>query len=186
MIQPTLTRARYIVLSTQRAKRLVTLKEIAICAILGTVMFVTKLLMAALPNIHLVGVFIIVFTFVFRVKALLSIYLYVILEGLYFGFTPWWVPYLYIWTILWGIIMLFPKRTPVKVQCVVFPVICCLHGLFFGALFAPVQAIMFGMNFEQTLAWIAAGLSFDILHAVGNLCAGLLAVPLIRALKRIV
>lgn len=185
-MQPTSTKARYTVLSTQRAKKLITLKEIVICTILGTVMFATKVLMAALPNIHLVGMFIIVFAFVFRAKALLSIYLYVILEGLFFGFTPWWVPYLYIWTILWGVVMLLPKRMPIKVQCVVFPAICCLHGLFFGALFAPVQALMFGMNFKQTLTWIAAGLSFDILHAVGNLCAGMLAVPLVKALKKIV
>lgn len=153
---------------------------------MGAVMFVSKVIMATLPNIHLVGMFIIVLTVLFRAKALLSVYLYVILEGLFFGFTPWWVPYLYIWTILWGIVMLLPKKMPTTVQCIVFPVLCCLHGLFFGALFAPVQAIMFGMNFKQTLAWIAAGLTFDIFHAVGNFCAGLLVVPLLKALKRIV
>ena len=155
-------------------------------AIMGAVMFVSKVIMATLPNIHLVGMFIIVLTVLFRAKALLSVYLYVILEGLFFGFTPWWVPYLYIWTILWGAVMLLPKRMPTAVQCIVFPVLCCLHGLFFGALFAPVQAVMFGMNFKQTLAWIAAGLTFDIFHAVGNFCAGLLVVPLLKALKRIV
>ena len=153
---------------------------------MGAVMFVSKVIMATLPNIHLVGMFIIVLTVLFRAKALLSVYLYVILEGLFFGFTPWWVPYLYIWTILWGIVMLLPKRMPTAVQCIVFPVLCCLHGLFFGALFAPVQAVMFGMNFKQTLAWIAAGLTFDIFHAVGNFCAGLLVVPLLKVLKRIV
>ena len=153
---------------------------------MGAVMFVSKVIMATLPNIHLVGMFIIVLTVLFRAKALLSVYLYVILEGLFFGFTPWWVPYLYIWTILWGAVMLLPKRMPTAVQCIVFPVLCCLHGLFFGALFAPVQAVMFGMNFKQTLAWIAAGLTFDIFHAVGNFCAGLLVVPLLKALKRIV
>ena len=50
--------------------------------------------------------------------------------------------------------------------------LCALHGLFFGVLYAPVQAILYGMNFEETLVWIAAGFSFDLLHAGGNLVAG--------------
>ena len=70
---------------------------------LGTIMFVSKIVMEALPNIHLLGTLTMTYTVVYRKKALIPLYVYVFLNGLYAGFSLWWVPYLYIWTILWGI-----------------------------------------------------------------------------------
>ena len=64
------------------------------------------------------------------------------------------------------------------VKAVVYPVVCALHGLAFGTLYAPAQAIMFGLNFKQTIAWIISGLPFDGLHCFGNFVAGLLILPL--------
>ena len=108
------------------------------------------------------------------------------MNGLYAGFNMWWIPYLYIWTILWGITMILPRKMPKALACVVYPVICALHGLFFGALYAPVQALMFNFTFEQTLSWIAAGLTFDIIHMAGNFAVGLLIFPLSEVLKKLV
>jgi energy-coupling factor transport system substrate-specific component len=141
--------------------------------------------MEGLPNIHPLGMLIMVYTLVFRVKALIPLYLYVFLNGLFAGFSPWWLPYLYIWTILWGVTMLLPRRIPDKVAAFVYPVICTLHGLVFGVLYAPVQAILYGMNFEETLVWIAAGFSFDLLHFFGDFALGLLILPLSKLLKRL-
>ena len=56
----------------------------------------------------------------------------------------------------------------------------------FGALYAPVQALMFNFTFEQTLSWIAAGLTFDIIHMAGNFAVGLLIFPLSEVLKKLV
>ena len=154
-------------------------------AMLGTLMFCSKLIMEALPNIHLLGTLIMTSTVVFRKKALIPIYVYVLLNGLYAGFSMWWVPYLYIWTILWGVTMLLPRNMPKGVACIVYPVVCSLHGFAFGALYAPVQALMFGFTWEQMLAWIAAGLPFDVLHGVGNFCVGLLILPLSELLKKL-
>ncbi|MBQ6826167.1 MAG: hypothetical protein IJP34_05880 [Clostridia bacterium] len=154
-------------------------------AMLGTVMFCSKVIMEFLPNIHLLGMFTMVFTLVFRKKALIPIYLCVLITALYSGFTMWWIPYLYIWTVLWGITMLLPKNMPKKLAFVIYPVICGLHGLAFGILYAPTQALFFGFNFKQTIAWIIAGLPFDAVHAVGNFCAGLLIVPLSELLKKL-
>lgn len=154
-------------------------------AMLGTLMFCSKVIMEFLPNIHLLGMFTMVFTLVFRKKALIPIYLCVLITALYSGFTMWWIPYLYIWTVLWGITMLLPKNMPKKLAFVIYPVICGLHGLAFGILYAPTQALFFGFNFKQTIAWIIAGLPFDAVHAVGNFCAGLLIVPLSELLKKL-
>ena len=167
-------------------KKHLSIQEICLFAILGALMFVSKIVMEALPNIHLLGMLTITYTIVFRKKALIPIYVYVLLNGLYAGFNAWWVPYLYIWTILWGITMLLPKNMPKALACVVYPLLCALHGLFFGALYAPVQALMFNFTLEQTITWIAAGLTFDIIHMIGNFAVGLLIFPVSAVLKRLV
>ena len=167
-------------------KKHLSIQEICLFAILGALMFVSKIVMEALPNIHLLGMLTITYTVVFRKKALIPIYVYVLLNGLYAGFNAWWIPYLYIWTVLWVITMLIPKNIPKTVAYVVYPILCALHGLFFGALYAPVQALMFNFTFDQTMTWIAAGLTFDIIHMIGNFAVGLLIFPVSAVLKRLV
>ena len=152
---------------------------------LGTIMFLSKIIMEMLPNIHLVGTLIVAYTVVYRKKALIPIYIYALLVGIYGGFNLWWIPYIYIWTILWGAIMLLPKSIPDKTRYVVYPIIAALHGFLYGTLYAPAQALMFGFNFKQTIAWIVAGFPFDIIHGIGNLVLGLLIPPLVAILTKL-
>lgn len=159
-------------------------REIAVFGMLGAMMFASKKLMEFLPNIHLLGVFIIAFTVVYRLKALYPIYTYVILDGIFAGFNIWWVPYLYIWTLLWGAVMLLPKKLPKKAKPFVYIGLCGLHGFLYGVLYAPAQAIFFKLSFQATLTWIAAGLPFDIVHGISNLVCGLLICPLIALLRK--
>ncbi len=147
-------------------------------------MYASKFLMEFLPNIHLLGVFIIAVTVVYRWKALYPIYTYVMLDGLLHGFNLWWVPYLYIWTVLWGATMLLPKNLSEKVKPIVYMTLCGAHGLLFGILYAPAQALFFGMDFKETLVWIGGGLGFDLIHGVSNLIVGTLICPLIKLLKK--
>lgn len=160
-------------------------RDLVLFAMLAAIMFCSKIVMEFLPNVHLLGVLTMVYTIVFRKKALIPIYGYVLLNGLYAGFSIWWVPYLYIWTILWGITMLLPRKMPKGVKAVVYPTVCALHGFAFGVLYAPAQAIMFGLNGEQTLAWILSGVGFDLIHGIGNLAVGLLILPLSELLTRL-
>ena len=158
-------------------------KEVAVFGMLGAVTFASKMLMEILPNIHLLGMFIVAITVVYRKKALYPIYIYVLLNGIFAGFATWWIPYLYVWTVLWAAIMILPKKMPPKVAPIVYAVVCSLHGFGFGILYAPAQAVIFGLNFKAMLAWIAAGMSFDVIHGISNLCCGILIVPLIKLLK---
>ncbi|MBQ8056702.1 MAG: hypothetical protein IJ275_00020 [Ruminococcus sp.] len=158
--------------------------EMTLFAMFSAMMFISKIVMEFLPNFHLLGMFTILLTVVYRKKALVPIYIYVFLNGVYSGFNMWWVPYLYIWTVLWAVVMLLPKNMSKKAQIVVYPIICALHGLCFGLLYAPAQAVMFSLNFEQMVAWVVAGLPFDAVHAVGNFLAGLLIYPLSLVLKK--
>ena len=154
-------------------------------AVLGTVMFCSKIIMEAIPNVHLLGMLTMTYTLVFRWKGLIPIYVYVALNGLYAGFAPWWMPYLYVWAVLWGITMLIPRRMPRKVKAVVYPIVCAIHGFAFGILYAPVQALIYGLDFRSMIAWIIAGIPMDIIHGIGNLFAGILILPLSELLKKL-
>lgn len=158
-----------------------TIKEMTLFGMLGAVMYCSKIFMEFLPNVHLLGVFTIAFTLVYRKKALYPIYVYVMLNGLLAGFNMWWIPYLYIWTILWGVTMLLPKNAPK----IVYMLVCSAHGFLFGTLYAPAQAIMFGLDFKGMIAWIIAGFPYDCIHGVANLCVGILIVPIVKLLKKL-
>ena len=67
--------------SVQKRRRF--LFYVAIFPMLGAIMFCSKILMEALPNIHIVGMLVMLYTVVFRVKAIIPIYIYVFLTGLY-------------------------------------------------------------------------------------------------------
>lgn len=168
-----------------KRKAALSTREMVVFAMLGVIIFVSKLLMEWAPNIHLVGMLIMVYTLVYRRKALIPLYLYVLLIGLYYGFATWWVPYLYIWTVLWGVTMLLPRNMPKKRAIVVYMAVCGLHGLFYGILYAPAQALFFGLNFKGMITWIIAGLPFDAMHGLGNLAAGVLIVPLTELLTKL-
>ena len=100
------------------------LADLAVFSMFAGLMFCSKMLMEFLPNIHLLGMFTMLLTVVYRKQALIPIYLYVFIQGLYAGFSLWWLPYLYVWTVLWGMTMLLPKNMSDKVAAVVYPVVC--------------------------------------------------------------
>ena len=154
----------------------------AVFAMLGALMYASKMIMEVAPNVHLLGVFTIAFTVVYRKKALYPIYVYVLLNGIFCGFATWWIPYLYLWTLLWGATMLLPKKIPAKVCPLVYMLLCAAHGFLFGTLYAPAQALLYGLNFQKMIAWIIAGLPWDFVHGVSNFFCGILIVPIIKVL----
>ncbi len=160
------------------------LKDIVVLSLISALMLISDLFMDWLPNIHLVGVLIVVATAVYRGYALLVVYVYVLIQGLISGFALWWIPYVYIWVPLWVMVMLIPKKMPPKLQILLYVAVAALHGFLFGTLYAPAQAIMFGLDFKGMIAWIIAGLYFDLIHGLSNLILGaLLIYPAIKILK---
>jgi len=156
----------------------ITTRELVIFAFLGAIMFGSTFVMQFLPNIHLLGTLIVTYTIVYRAKALIPIYLYAILNGLLYGYTPWWIPNLYIWTVLWAVTMILPRNMPRKVKLIVYPIVSGLHGLAYGLMYSPIQAIMMGLDIKGTIAWLVAGLPFDAIHGAGNFVLGFLILPL--------
>ena len=90
--------------SQKRAETRPDLRHLILFALLGALMYVSKWITEALPNIHLLGMFTMVYTLVWRKWALIPIYVFVFLTGLiHAGFSLWWVPYLYLWAVLWDV-----------------------------------------------------------------------------------
>ena len=74
---------------------------------------------------------------------------------------------------------------PAKIKPLVYAAVCAIHGFLYGILYAPAQALLFGLNFEGMLTWIAAGLPFDLIHGVSNFICGMLIVPIVYLLRRL-
>ncbi len=159
------------------------LKEIVLFAMLGALMYASKLAMEALPNIHLVGVFIVATTVVYRAKALWPLYVFVLLNYAISGFSPFTLPYFYIWLPLWAAVMLLPRKMPTAIRPIVYSAVCSLHGFLFGVLYAPAQALLFGLDFNGMVAWIINGIRYDITHGISNFICGLLICPIIEVLS---
>jgi len=166
-------------------KRRYKLVRFVLFAMYGALMFISKLIMEGLPNIHPLTMFIVTFTVVYGIKALIPIYVYVFINGLYAGFNIWWMPYLYLWAVQCLITLLIPRRIPDKIAAVVYPLLCAILGLSFGVMYAPAQAIIFRFTLKQTIAWISSGLAFDVIHMGGNFAMGLLVLPLSKLIKKL-
>ena len=154
--------------------------DVCLMAMLGVVMLASKEALAFLPNIELVSLFTILFTLVFRQRVLGALGVFLLLEGLLYGFGSWWVMYLYIWPLLALLTWLF-RWMKHAWQWAIFS---GLYGLAFGTLCSLFYLPVGGL--KMVIAWIISGLTFDLVHAGGNfLLALLLYHPLRKALDQL-
>ncbi len=159
--------------------------DMVLFAILGAVLFAGKVAFEALPNIHPVTMLIIVYAVVFREKAFIPVGIFVAISGVFYGFSIWWLPQIYVWFVFVALTLTIPKSIKPALAAVVYPVVCGMFGLIYGTLYAPGQALLFGYSFSQMMKWIASGLPFDALHAAGNIGFGLLVLPLSALMKKL-
>ena len=147
---------------------------------LAALTFGAKVAMSYLPNIEPVSLMVMLFGVVFGWKALFPVYVYVAAEILFYGLGTWNVNYLYIWAILAAAaVMLREQRNPL-----LWAVLSGAFGLLFGALCAPVDAVMGGWAYAVT-KW-ASGIPFDVAHCIGNfVIALLLFAPLRKLLEKL-
>ncbi len=156
------------------------LAGLCLMAMMGTVMVVSKEALAFLPNVELVSLLTILFTLVFRRKAIGGLAVFLLLEGVLYGFGLWWLMYLYVWPILAGLTWLFRWMK----HAWQWAILSGLYGLAFGTLCSLVYLPMGGVS--MVIAWIISGFTFDLIHAGGNfLLALLLYIPLRKALDQL-
>lgn len=159
---------------TRQAK----LFEIILLTLLGVLMYVSQVIMSQLPNIEIVSLLIIITTCVFGVKAVCSVYIFVICEIFTYGLGIWTINYLYVWAILWFTILLFRKNADKWTVTLV----SAIFGLSFDV-FCSIPYFFIG-GIGGGLSYIVAGFWFNILHCIGNFTvAFLLFEPLKRILE---
>lgn len=155
------------------------IRRLCLLALMAALMIASQLAMAALPNIHLVAVFIIVATLAFGWSAMLSVAVFVISEGVLFGFGVWWVSYLYAWPVLVLVVMLLRKND----SKLTWAIVAGAHGLLFGAMCAVPYLFIGG--WEMAFSYWVAGIPFDLAHCAGNFVLALVLVsPLSRLAKK--
>lgn len=167
-------------LSVMTGKPRLSTREVTTLAAMGALMFMLKIAMAALPNIHPVAVFIIAGTLCFGWHMLYAVGAYIMLEGLVYGFGLWWVSYLYIWPALVAIVMLLSKNE----GRLFWAVIAAIFGLCFGALCALPYFAIGGA--ATALSYWAAGIPYDLVHAAGNFVLTFALLPTILKTLRAV
>ena len=145
-------------------------------AVLGALTFGAKYVMSFLPNIEPVSLMVMLFAVVFGKKWVYPVYLYVVLEILFYGISLWNINYLYIWAIL-AVAAYFLRnmRSPLG-----WAVLSGGFGLAFGALCGIVDVFIGGFGYAVS-KWIS-GIPFDIAHCAGNFVIALVLFKPLREL----
>ena len=157
-----------------------TIRELCILSFMAALMLALQVAASGLPNIHFTAVLMIVSAVFFGWKSLYAIAVFIMLEGLVWGFGLWWACYWYLWPSLAIPAVLLRKNR----SALVWAVIAALHGLFFGALYA--LAYYFVGGWEMVLAKWVSGIPFDLAHCAGNFILTLfLFNPLYNLLEKI-
>lgn len=153
-----------------------TILEMVLFGMLAGLTFALQVVMSPLPNIEPVSLLVMLFAVVFGWKALYPIYIFVVMEILYYGISLWNIYYLYIWTIL-AIAALAMRKVE---NTLLWALLSAVFGLLFGALCGIVDAFMGGLAFAVS-KW-AMGIPFDVAHCVGNF---VITIVLFRPLRRL-
>lgn len=154
--------------------------DIVLMGFLGAIAYISQIVLSYLPNLEIVSILFLVYTKVYGKKALFPIYIFVLLEGLLHGFGSWWFMYLYVWTVLFVIVMIFRKNDSV----LVWSIINGAFGLAFGALCSILWGFMYGIG--SGFAYFISGIPFDITHCIGNfISAFVLYKPLYAILTKV-
>ena len=149
---------------------------VALSGILGAILLVSQIALAPLPNIEIVSVLVVLFTLVLGKYVAYTLSVFILLEGLVYGFGLWWFSYLYIWTIL-AIFTFFFRKMESRLG---WALLCGFYGLLFGTLTSFPTFVLSG--FAVGVAYILSGIPFDLIHAAANFLLAFLLLPVLRKL----
>lgn len=154
-------------------------RRLVLAGLLGALLAAGQLAMSGLPNISLTDFLIVLYTLEFPREAPWAVAVFILLEGLLYGFGLWWVMYLYVWYILMAAAFLLGRLGVDSAPA--FAAACGGFGLAFGALCSLPYLALGGP--AAAFGWWVAGIRFDLLHCAGNTVLTLLLYrPARRAL----
>ena len=168
--------------SHTRSGKSVTVRDLCFLSLAAALMFALKMALSSLPNINLNALILILVTVFFGWKALYTVCVYVLLEGLMFGFGVWWVSYLIVWPLLVVLAMAVRKTAS--------PLLWAVFAGLFGLAFGPMMYVIFFTvtgGWEGFLPMWIAGIPYDLVHAVSNFLTVLILFrPLSKVFSRFV
>ncbi len=145
-------------------------KDVVIIGMLSALLVAVQYSLSFLPNIELVSLLIIVYTLILHKKTIYIITVFIILEGFLYGFGLWFINYLYIWFILYGLATVFIREQ----SALQWAVISGGYGFSFGAL-CSIPYFFMGLpggtlrnGFQSAFAYWISGIPFDITHGIAN------------------
>lgn len=165
-------------------KNKITAKDIALIGMMVAIIEACKFALAAIPNVELTSFWIIIFTLMFNKRIFIVIPVFILIEGIVYGFGLWWIMYLYAWPLLSIVILLFSKNK----FAVVWAMISGAFGLLFGLL-CSIPYIFTGADLIAGLkiafAWWVAGIPWDLVHGIANFAIMLLLYhPMTKVMKK--
>lgn len=156
--------------NSKKSKWTLTVYDIATIGMMVAVIEVCKVVLMGLPNIELTTFWIIMFSLYFKNRIFWVIPVFVLLEGIMFGFHVWWIMYLYMWPSL-ALLARILKRLD---SVMAFSILSSAYGFLFG-LFCSIPYLVIGMadggiqnGLYSAFTWWVAGIPFDLIHGVSN------------------
>lgn len=150
--------------------------EMVLFGMLAALTFALQVVMSPLPNIEPVSLLIMLFAVTFGWKCLYVVYIFVVMEILYFGFSTWNVYYFYIWTVL-AVVAICLRKTQ---NPIIWALVSAVFGLLFGALCGVADAFIGGIGYAAA-KWVT-GIPFDVTHCVGNFVIAIVLFQPLRTL----
>lgn len=158
----------------------ITTKDVALVALMVAIIEVCKVILAPAPNIELTSFLLITFSLFFGKRVYAVVPVFILIEGVIYGFGIWWVMYLYAWPLLILITRVFKKNN----SCVFWAVVSGVFGLLFGFMCAIPYIFLSGIS--GAFSWWIAGIPFDLIHGVSNFLIMLLLYhPIAAVLKKV-
>ena len=144
----------------------------------AVLMIIGKEAVASIPNIEPVTLLCAICSVLYGRRALAAVYVFVLVQGLLYGFHIWWIFYLYAWPICCLLAQVLRKYDKAW--------LCALLMGGFGLAFGALSAIpyLFIGGFQLAFTYWINGFYFDLIHCGGNFIICLVLYrPLMIAIK---
>ena len=146
------------------------IKDIALIGLMVAIIEVCKVTMAHIPNVELTTFWLMMFTLFLGKRVYYVIPVFIIIEGLIYGFGLWWIMYLYLWPLVVAVTYIFRKDNSIFTYSMISGVFGLLFG-FFGAIpyvFLGTFEGPLANGFKVATAWWIAGIPWDLVHGISN------------------
>lgn len=142
-------------------------KNIVLIALFSAIIFVSQIVLASVPNVNVVTLLFIVYTYNLGFKkTYLILFVFNVLMGITYGFGYWIIGYFWIYGILIILSKIFTKLF--KDNSLQWSLFGLFYGFLFGFLFAINDSYFVGVNL---IAYYIRGIPFDIIHGFSNMLA---------------